>query len=73
MDIPSHKLFKGAMDSIMHDWFREAIVQQQTRTGKTYYIQYATWKDKKQVIFLHTAKGDTSKGCTVECSTKGSS
>jgi hypothetical protein len=56
------------MDSIKHRCFREAIVQQKISTGKTYYVHNTTWKDKKQVTFLHTGEGGTIKEHTVKLS-----
>jgi hypothetical protein len=39
--------------------------------GKTFYTQSTTWKDKKQVMFLHTTDNGASEGHTVNRSTKG--
>ena len=71
LDVPFHKLSKGAMDSIECGWFCKAAVKQETKTGKTFYIQNSTWKDRKQVMFLHTTDIGTSKSHSVNLSTKG--
>ena len=52
-------------------WFREAVIKMKTPSGKTYYIQCTTWRDKKQVSFLHTAVVGNSRGKTVRRHTKG--
>jgi hypothetical protein len=60
------------MKSIPRGWFREAVVEQRTNTGKTFYIQCSTWKDKKQVMFLHTTDIGASKDYMVRRSERGS-
>jgi len=42
-----------------------------TPTGKIYYIQCSTWRDKKQVTFLHTTTVGNSRGKSVKRHTKG--
>jgi hypothetical protein len=71
MDVPFHLLSSDALHPIEHGWFCEAAVQQKRSTGKTYYIQCISWKDKKQVMFLHTIDIRASNGHTVMRSTKG--
>jgi hypothetical protein len=65
------------MKSIPHGRFREAVVvvvvEQKTDTGKTFYIQCSSWKDKKQVPFLHTTDIATSQNYTVRRSERGHS
>jgi hypothetical protein len=41
-------------DSVPRGWFREAVLELKTNSGKRFCIQCTTWKDKKQVMFLHT-------------------
>ena len=38
-DIPFIKLSNGARLGVEHGWFREAVFQLKSPTGKTYYIQ----------------------------------
>ena len=52
-DVPFHKLSTGAKASVPRGWFREAVLELCDR-GRKFYIQCTTWKDKKQVMFLHT-------------------
>jgi hypothetical protein len=57
LDVPFMKWSNVAMASIeQRGFYREATVEQKTDTdtGKTYYIQCSTWKDKKQIMFVHT-------------------
>ena len=61
-DIPFSKLSKGAKDQLERGWFREAVIEMKTRTGKKYYIQCTTWKDKKQVCFLSSNRVGSSAG-----------
>ena len=42
LDVPFLKLSNGAMKSIQSQWFREAVVEQKTDTGKTFYLQCST-------------------------------
>jgi hypothetical protein len=63
-------LSSNALHSIEHGWICEAAVQQKTSTGKTYYIQCTSRKDKEKVIFLHTTDIGASDGHTVMRSTK---
>jgi hypothetical protein len=70
LDFPFLKLSRGARDSVARGWFREAIVEMKTPTGKTYYIQATTWRDKKQVCFLSTSSVGFSDGMTVKRHTR---
>jgi hypothetical protein len=56
MDVPFLKLSNGAKDKVERGWFREACIQCKMDTGKTFYVQHTTWKDRKQVCFLHITK-----------------
>ena len=52
-------------------WFREACIERKTDTGKTFYVQHTTWKDRKQVCFLHTTEIGASTGHFVQRSGRG--
>ena len=69
-DIPFLILSKGARNALERGWFREAVIQMKTKTGKTYYIQCTTWRDKKQVCFLSSNRVGASEGLTVRRHTK---
>ncbi len=61
LDVLFVKLSKGALRLVDQGWFREAVVEQKTKTGKKFWIQASTWQDKKQVLFIHTNKVGLSK------------
>ena len=46
-DVPFLKLSGGALRMVERGWFREAVIKMKTPSGKTYYIQCTTWRDKK--------------------------
>ena len=69
-DVPLLKLSKGALNSVERGWFREAVIKM-TDGRKTYYIQCSTWRDKKQVTFLHTTAVGNSRGNSVRRHSKG--
>ena len=52
-------------------WFREAVIRLKSCTGKIYYIQCTTWRDKKQVCFLHNCEVGCSTDITVKRHVKG--
>jgi hypothetical protein len=61
MDVPFAKLSKGAMKTIPRGWYREAVLQM--RVGrKEFYVQATSWKDRKQVMFIHTTNIGSSRG-----------
>ena len=66
LDFPFLKLSRGARDSVKRGWFREAIIELKSPSGKIYYIQATTWKDKKQVCFLSSDSVGFSEGLTVK-------
>ena len=70
-DIPFHKLSKGAVDKIKRDWYHKALIKMETLSRKKYYIQCTTWKNKKQVLFLHSHKVGVSLPDTVAHHIKG--
>ena len=45
-DIPFLKLSNGVRLGVKRGWFREAVLKLKTRTGKSYYLQGTTWRDK---------------------------
>ena len=52
-DIPFLKLSKGALSNISRGWSRRATIEIAKGSSKA-LVQCTTWKDKKQVMFLHT-------------------
>jgi hypothetical protein len=71
MDVPFHKLSRGAKDSVERGWFREAAIELKTDTGRIFYAQCTTWKDRKQVMFVHTTDIGASSGHFVRRSVRG--
>eukprot|EP00956_Cyclotella_meneghiniana_P022924 scaffold43919_cov42-Cyclotella_meneghiniana.AAC.1 len=69
-DFPFLRLSRGARDSVKRGWFREAVLELRTPTGKKYYIQATTWRDKKQVCFLSSNEIGFSDGMSVKRHTK---
>lgn len=55
-DYPFHKLSPGAINSVVRGWSRRATREYANGRSKAdnYTIQATTWRDKKQVGFLHT-------------------
>ena len=72
-DIPFLKLPNGTLKSIEYAWFREAIIKCRTKylPRTNYQIQCSTWRDKKQVMFIHTHKVGPSKDHLVKRRQKG--
>ena len=71
LDVPFHKLSRAAKDGVERGWYREAAIELKTRTGKKFYAQHTTWKDRKQVSFLHTNNIGPSSGHSVNHSSRG--
>jgi hypothetical protein len=72
-DVPFHKLLKGALSTVPRGWFREAVLPC-LLARKDYYVQATTWKDRKQVMFIHTVAVGSSIGKhTVRRSKRGNS
>jgi hypothetical protein len=69
-DFPFLRLSRGARDSVKRGWFREAVLELKTPSGKKYYIQATTWRDKKQVCFLSSNEVGFSDGMSVKRHTK---
>ena len=65
--IPFRRLTSGALDKIERGWMRKATMMV-TGQGKnrTHHIQCTTWKDKKQVTFVHTHLVKPSEETTVK-------
>jgi hypothetical protein len=64
-DIPFLKLSNGARNGVKRGWFREAVIKLRAKSGKDYYIQCTTWRDKKQVCFLSSNEVGSSIGLSV--------
>jgi hypothetical protein len=63
-DVLFLKLSNGARNAVPRGWYREAVLEMTTPTGKLFYLQCTTWRDKKQVMFLHTNTiGRSSDNC----------
>merc|ERR1712032_1594380 len=71
IDVPYLKLSNGALRKLERGWYREAVIKQKTRSGKVFYIQVVTWRDKKQVMFLCTNTIGASSDFTVLRQEKG--
>ncbi len=71
LDLPFNKLSKGALKEVHRGWFREAAVEMKMSNAKTYWIQCSTWKDKKQVTFVHTNNIGASSNLTVKRHVRG--
>ncbi len=70
-DIPFIKLSNGALNDVTRGWFREAVLKVHTKRNEHYFIQASTWKDRKQVMFLHTHVMGRSNGFSVKRNVKG--
>jgi hypothetical protein len=60
-DVPFLKLSRGALVKVAKGSFKRATLPVITGTNAKYYIQCTTWRDKKQVMFLHTHLVEASK------------
>jgi hypothetical protein len=69
--VPFHELSNGALATVERGWFREAVLEKVAARGKKFFIQCTTWRDKKQVTFLHTSAVGASSGHFVARRTKG--
>lgn len=70
-DIPFIKLSNGALRNVERGWFREAVCKVRTQSGEVFWIQVTTWRDKKQVMFVHTHKVGHSDDVKVKRHVKG--
>ena len=52
--VPFRKLSNGALKKVERGWMRKAILSVIGKRNEKYHVQCTTWKDKKQVTFLHT-------------------
>ena len=50
-DIPFLNLSKRAINSVKRGRYCKVVIEMKTATGKTYYIQCTTWRDKKKFYF----------------------
>ena len=64
-DFPFYKMSAGTLATVERGWSRCATKEIKYKLDK-YYIQGTTWKDKKQVRFLHTYKVWPNDGSTTE-------
>jgi len=71
-DPPFLKLSNGALKYVKRGWYREAVIEKKTTSCSKYKIQCSTWRDKKQVMFIHTKCVGSSNGYTVQRHQKGS-
>ena len=53
-DIPFHKYSNKALESIVRGWSRRATTPIKKNGKKKGMLQVTTWKDRKQVMFVHT-------------------
>lgn len=72
-DIPFLELSNRARLSVERGWMREAVIKLKSPTGKVYYLQCTTWRDTKQVCFLHNSEVGYSNGMSVMRHTKNDS
>ena len=70
-DIPFIKLLNGTRLGVERGWFHEAVNQLKSPSGKTYYMQCTTWRDKKQVFFLNNCDVRSSIRLSAMCHMKG--
>ena len=72
-DVPFVKMSKVALNMVPRGWFREAVWRYLLYPGTTkkFWVQVTTWRDKKQVSFLHTHKVGNSRDHTVRRHVKG--
>ena len=70
-DVPFLKLSNGALIQVERGWYREATLKVKAKSGRVYYVQCTTWRDKKQVMFVHTNVVGPSSGLTVMRHLKG--
>ena len=68
------RLSNGGLKEVKRGWFREAVIEIKNRPKRRrYFIQCTTWKDKKQVMFLHTHLVGRSSGYSVRRHVRGNS
>ena len=73
-DVPFLKLSNGGLKEVQRGWYREAVIEiKSQRKRRRYFIQCTTWRDKKQVMFLHTHLVGPSIGYSVRRHVKGNS
>ena len=69
--VPFRKLSPGTLKKINRGWMRKATLPVIGNKKELYYIQCTTWKDKKQVTFLHTHLVKHDGDTTVKRHVKG--
>ena len=70
-DIPFHRYSSKAIDSLEQGWSRHATTTIKGKYGKTGMVQVTTWKDRKQVMFVHTHMVGNTDGETTLRYVKG--
>ena len=70
-DIPFLKLSNSARNGVKCGWFREAVIKLKAKSGKHYYIQCTTWRNKKQVCFLSSNDVGSISGLSLLRHVKG--
>ena len=68
-DIPFLKWSNGARNKIERGFFREAVLELEHERTK-YVIQCSVWKDRKQVVFVHSDCVGATSNNTVQRHTK---
>ena len=53
-DIPFHQFSTKALKSVVRGWFRRATTSIKEKRGTPGMVQVTTWKDRRQVMFVHT-------------------
>ena len=69
--IPFRKLSNGALKKVKRGWMRKATLPVVMKNNEKYHLQCTTWKDKKQVTFLHTHLVQNDGDTTVKRHVKG--
>ena len=60
------KLSNGARYMLQQVWCHEAAIKLKALSGKAFYMQCKTWRDKKQVLFLSLNEVGYTGGLTVK-------
>ena len=69
--IPFRKLSNGALKKLSRGWMRKATTPVKGKNYEKFHLQCTTWKDKKQVIFVHTNLVQNDGDTTVNRHVKG--
>ena len=52
-DIPFIKFQNGSRNGLQRGWYHGSEINIKNQTGKAYFIQCTTWRERKQVLFLN--------------------